>query len=51
MFEDIYSSAPGRLLAGLLARPFISKAAGRLMDSRLSALFINSFVKKGSDGV
>ncbi len=46
MFEDIYSSAPGRLLAGLLARPFISKAAGRLMDSRLSALFINSFVKK-----
>ena len=46
MFEDIYSSAPGRLLAGLLARPFISKAAGKLLDSRLSAPFINSFVKK-----
>ncbi|MBO7358611.1 MAG: phosphatidylserine decarboxylase [Clostridia bacterium] len=46
MFEDIYSSAPGRLLAGLLARPFISKTAGRLMDSRLSAPFVNSFVKK-----
>ena len=46
MFEDIYSSAPGRALSGLLARPFISKAAGRFMDSRLSAPFIRPFIKK-----
>ncbi|MCR4621748.1 MAG: phosphatidylserine decarboxylase [Clostridiales bacterium] len=46
MFEDIYSSVPGRALSALLARPFISKAAGKLLDSRLSAPFVRPFVKK-----
>ena len=46
MFEDLYRTAAGRVIARLLAAPFISKAAGRLLDSRPSRLFIAPFVRK-----
>lgn len=46
MYESLYLTKAGRRFAAFLAKPFISRAAGRLMDSRLSALFIPSFIKK-----
>lgn len=48
MYESLYLTKGGRRVAAFLARPFISKTAGRLMDSRISALFIRSFVKKNN---
>lgn len=46
MFEDLYRTPSGRLLARVLAAPFLSRAAGAFMDSRLSKPFIKSFARK-----
>ena len=46
MYESLYKTKLGRRFAAFMAKPCISRAAGRLMDSRLSALFIRPFVKK-----
>jgi len=48
VYESLYKSKSGRRIAAFMAKPFISRAAGRLMDSRLSALFIRPFVKKNA---
>ncbi|MBP5160310.1 MAG: phosphatidylserine decarboxylase [Lachnospiraceae bacterium] len=40
-----YGSRLGREFLKLLGRPFFSKAAGRFLDSRLSCLFIDSFIR------
>ena len=45
LLEWMYGTAPGRCLAGLLIRPWVSRAAGRLMDSRLSSLAVKPFIK------
>ena len=45
MFEDLYRTPSGRMLARLLAAPFLSRAAGAFMDSRLSRPFIRRFAR------
>lgn len=41
----LYTTRSGKLLTKLMIRPWVSKAAGLLMDSRISALAIPSFIK------
>ncbi|MCI8511285.1 MAG: phosphatidylserine decarboxylase [Lachnospiraceae bacterium] len=41
----LYHTPAGRLLLRLLTRPAVSKSIGFLMDCRLSALFIPTFIK------
>jgi len=48
MYEDLYKSAPGRLIARAVAAPFISKAAGVFLGSKLSKPIIKRFVKKNN---
>lgn len=48
MLGFLYHSALGRLILKLLTRPFISKAAGAFMDSRISVPFIRPFIKKNN---
>jgi len=43
MYEILYRSRLGRKLAETMARPGISRAAGRFMDSRFSSLMIAPF--------
>ena len=42
----LYDTAAGCAVTRLLVRPWISKAAGRLLSSRASAVLIRGFVKK-----
>lgn len=42
----LYGTVFGRGLLHILIRPWISKTAGRFLSSRVSALFIPSFVRK-----
>jgi phosphatidylserine decarboxylase len=46
MLRFLYTTLFGRVLLKPLTMPFVSKAAGILMDSRLSALFVKSFIEK-----
>lgn len=46
LLRRLYGSRPGRLLLKLLTCRAVSEAGGELMDSRLSSLFIEPFVKK-----
>lgn len=48
MFEALYRSVPGRMLARVIAVPFVSRSVGHLMDSRFSALFIRNFIRKNN---
>lgn len=48
MYENLYKHKLGRILASLIARPGISRAAGCFMDSRLSRPFIKPFIRKNS---
>ena len=43
MYEKLYRFRVGRRAAELLARPGVSRAAGRFMDSRFSRLLIDPF--------
>jgi len=42
----LYKTIPGRVLLGLLVRPFISKLVGAFMDSVISKIFISGFIRK-----
>ncbi len=44
--EFIYSKAPMRFLLRILARPIVSKIAGKFLDTWPSTFLIDSFVKK-----
>lgn len=46
MYENLYQHKLGRIIASLIARPGISRAAGYFMDSRLSRPFIRPFIRK-----
>lgn len=46
LLEWMYGTAAGRLLVGFLVKPWVSRTAGCLLDSRLSALAIEPFRKK-----
>ena len=43
--RHLYNDRGGRLCLKLLIRPFVSKAAGVLLNTRLSARFVPDFVK------
>ncbi|MBO5973508.1 MAG: phosphatidylserine decarboxylase [Clostridia bacterium] len=44
----LYRTVFGRAVLGILTRPFVSRAAGALMDSGISRIFIGGFVRKNS---
>ncbi|MBO7275896.1 MAG: phosphatidylserine decarboxylase, partial [Clostridia bacterium] len=44
----LYRTAFGRVVLGILIRPFVSRAAGALMDSGISRIFIGGFIRKNS---
>lgn len=46
VLEWMYGTVPGRLLVRVMIQPWVSYAAGWMMDSRLSALAVSSFIKK-----
>lgn len=46
MLEWMYGTAPGRCLVRVLIRPWVSRAAGRLMDSRISSLAVKPFIRR-----
>ena len=44
----LYKTIPGRIILKLLTKPFLSKAAGRFLNSRLSRWLVPLFIKKHS---
>ena len=42
----LYQTIPGRLVLKVLTRPFLSKAAGAYLDSRLSRWLVPLFIKR-----
>lgn len=46
LLEWMYGTAAGRILVRLMIQPWVSHAAGWMMDSRLSALAVGPFIKK-----
>lgn len=46
LLDWMYGTAPGRLLVGFLVKPWVSRTAGWLMDTRISSLAIEPFKKK-----
>lgn len=46
LLDWMYGTAPGRALTGLLVRPWVSRTAGKLLDSKLSKAAIEPFKKK-----
>lgn len=46
MLSFLYGSALGRILLKPLTRPWISKAAGRLLSTKASCVLIGPFIKK-----
>lgn len=46
LLEWMYGTAVGRVLVRLMIQPWVSHAAGWMMDSRLSALAVGPFIKK-----
>ena len=44
--ELLYGNALGRIVVRIMIKPWVSKAAGKLMDSRISTFFIKGFIKK-----
>lgn len=46
LLRHLYNDRGGRLCLKLLVRPFVSKAAGMLLNTRLSAKLVPDFVKK-----
>ena len=44
--EWMYGTRPGRLLVKLIIRPGVSRAAGWLLDRRVSALAVRPFIRK-----
>ena len=48
MLKKLYGNVFGRLLLKPLTKPFISKAAGLFLSSKLSCMLINSFIEKNN---
>lgn len=46
ILKFLYHTAPGRLVLKVLTAPLLSKIAGAYMDSGLSKMHINGFIKK-----
>ena len=46
--ELLYGTAPGRLLLRGLVRPGVSRLAGRILSTRLSALAVKPFIRRHS---
>lgn len=46
--EFLYGTLFGRLILKILTRPFVSKAVGAYLNSRLSTKMINSFIEKNN---
>lgn len=46
VLHTLYRTAPGRCLLKLLVRPGLSRAMGRLLDTRLSARIVPGFVRR-----
>lgn len=46
LLEWMYGTRPGMAITKFLVRPWVSKAAGKLLDSRVSALAIGPFRRK-----
>lgn len=46
LLEWMYGTAPGRVLTGILVKPWVSRAAGWVMDSPLSKVAIGPFIRK-----
>lgn len=46
LLEWMYGTRPGRLLVKLMIRPGVSRAAGWLLDRRVSALAVRPFIRK-----
>lgn len=46
--RKIFDCLPGRILMKILSAPFISRCAGVFMNSKLSTLLIDGFVKKNN---
>ena len=44
LLEWMYGTAPGRCLVKLLIRPWVSRAAGWLLDRRISAVAVKPFI-------
>lgn len=48
MYEDLYKSAGGRLIARVIAAPALSKIAGAFLSSKLSKPYIKTFASKNN---
>ncbi len=46
VLQFLYGTAVGRCIVSLMIRPWVSKTAGKVMDSSVSRLAIPSFIKK-----
>ncbi len=46
MYENLYGSKPGRIIASIFARPVISRAAGAFLDAAASRALIKPFINK-----
>ncbi len=46
LLERMYGTAPGRCLVRLMIRPRVSRAAGWLLDRRISALAVGPFIRR-----
>lgn len=46
LLEWLYGTALGRGIVSVMIRPWVSKAAGKVMDSRLSCVAIQPFIRK-----
>ena len=46
MLEWMYGTPIGRVLVKLMIRPRVSRAAGWLLDQRISALAVEPFIRK-----
>lgn len=45
LLEKLYGCTAGRMLIGFLIQPGISKGVGKLLDSRISSLFVPWFIR------
>ncbi len=48
MYESLYSSKFGRIIAGILARPVFSHISGAFLDTRASRALIKPFINKNN---
>ena len=44
----LYKKVPGRIILKLITRPFISKITGKIINSKISKIYINKFIKNNN---